>query len=159
MAAVFSGVVVAVPTTPADAAAPATPAPTALCGSIPDWYWQVGTNWEGQGYPVTLHGTTVRLYSGGDTGGAYAKIWRGLRSDEILSIDRSRAEFVGEYRYTWPLTSQVEVKGWDYCERHGPTVGYGQTPSVDGFHHAVRVCLRRAGALQCSNVWYSDQDS
>ncbi|MBE3009415.1 hypothetical protein IL992_09415 [Microbispora sp. NEAU-D428] len=29
---------------------------------------------------------------------------------------------------------------------------------IDGAHRYVRVCLRRSGALQCTNIWYGDND-
>ena len=137
----------------------ASPAEAAICGGPAEaLYGAVGKNSVGEGYPVTLHGTTVRLYTGKDTAGAYARLDRDLWENEILSIDRSRATFSGTaLRQKWPLTSQVSASGgWDYCQKYPG--GTAATPHVDGYKHAVRPCLRRAGALQCANVWYSDQD-
>ncbi|WP_061293326.1 hypothetical protein [Herbidospora cretacea] len=131
-------------------------AQAATCGVGEDSaYGQIQKNSAGVGYPVTLHGTTVRLYSGRTNSRAYAKIDRDLRSDEILSIDRSNTRFTTY----WPSDGAVRAGGWTYCEQRyqglgGPT----RTPTVDGYQHAVRVCLRRAGVLVCHDVWYADQN-
>ncbi len=154
------------PECPVDSAPPPPPPPPppTKCGVGDEpwngWFSEVGCSSDPnrQCYPVQLHGRTVILYTGRRTAKAYASAG-GLGQNDILSIDRSRNAFIGnDLDHKWPYTHQVAANGgWDYCEdKSGRSTQ--KTPTVDGYQHAVRVCLRRNGALQCSNVWYSDQN-
>jgi hypothetical protein len=108
-------------------------------------------------YPATLHGRTVRLIT--DSGNASAYAGALLQAGDVLSIDRSNFEVRGPRSdHNWLTTTDVQSRGtWDYCEVTGPGV-YVTTPRIDGAHRAVRVCLRHNGGLQCTNIWYADND-
>jgi hypothetical protein len=114
-----------------------------------------GSNYNGRdlALPATLHGRKIRLMNGRYTDKMYAKAdsWS---SGDIISIDWARATTT----QSWRFTSQISG-GWDYCEK---TLGTGnvlfrdRSPVVPGRNHPVRVCLRHAGSLQCTNIWRSD---
>jgi hypothetical protein len=108
-------------------------------------------------YPATLHGRKVRLFT--DSGNASAYAVALLQPGDILSIDRSNFEVRGPRSdHNWLTTSEVQARGdWDYCEVTGPGSQIA-TPRIDGAHRAVRVCLRHNGGLQCTNIWYADND-
>jgi hypothetical protein len=145
-------------------AAPLSSAQAGICmhPSKPDWkgWGTVGCSSDPRRecYPARLHGTWIYLFTGRSSARAFAEAW--LNPGDILSIDRSRAEFKGnDWDHKWPWTHQVAAAGgWDYCERRAPLYNFWRTPQVDGYKHAVRVCLRRNGDLRCTNTWYSDQD-
>lgn len=118
-------------------------------------------------YSVTLHGVrvtlqTARASSGGvpsGGGAARAIVHPGsgyaYRTGDIISIDRSIAS-VSPAGNPWTTSEISALGGWDYCESTLHSPDSIRTTSVDGYHNAVRVCLRRGGALQCGNSWYSD---
>ncbi|MGW1887428.1 hypothetical protein [Streptomyces sp. NPDC001970] len=116
--------------------------------------WEIGYKNVGTHYPVTLHGTTVYLQSGSPNGSARA--YANLRTGDILTLDRSKYQTTR----TWSTTTQVmnELNGYDYCGITASSNGTRYTQQIEGYQNAIRVCLRRGGALQCSNMWYADQD-
>ncbi|GGT33542.1 hypothetical protein [Streptomyces chromofuscus] len=140
--AVLAASAVAVTTEPAQA--------DAICHTT----WEIAYRDVGTYYPVTLHGTTVYLQSGSPNGSARAKA--SLRAGDILTLDRSKYQTTRK----WSTTTQVmnELNGYDYCGITASTSGTHYTQQIEGYQNAIRVCLRRSGALQCSNMWYADQD-
>jgi hypothetical protein len=114
-----------------------------------------GANYNGRdlALPATLHGRKIRLMNGRQSDKMYAKAdsWS---SGDIISIDWARTSTSQSWRFTNQITG-----GWDYCEK---TLGTGnvlfndRSPVVPGRDHPVRVCLRHAGALQCTNIWRAD---
>lgn len=124
-------------------------------------------------YPAILHGKKVYLAS--NSANASAKAYaEGLAPGDILSIDRANFDvrnvpkncnnpyknvICGPGHY-WLSTTYVQQHGtWDYCETFNrDQYNNMETPRIDGAHHAVRVCLRHNGGLQCTNVWYADND-
>lgn len=116
--------------------------------------WEIAYRDVGTHYPVTLHGTTVALQSGSPNGSARARAT--LRTGDILTLDRSKYQTTRK----WSTTTQVmnELNGYDYCGVTATSGGTWYTPQIEGYQNAIRVCLRRGGALQCANWWYADQD-
>lgn len=108
-------------------------------------------------YPASLHGETVRLYSHSADASVKATV-SGAQAGDILSVDRSNFLVTGGGSHYWQTTSWIQSQGtWDYCEK--TLTGTSATiEGVDGAHRYVRVCLRRSGALQCTNIWYGDND-
>ncbi|WP_191839075.1 hypothetical protein [Catellatospora chokoriensis] len=108
-------------------------------------------------YPATLHNATIKLYSHSGDASVKAEV-SGARSGDILSVDRSNFLVTGTAEYYWQSTSWMQTQGtWDYCEK--TLTGSSATiKDMDGAHRWIRVCLRRSGALQCTNVWYGDND-
>jgi hypothetical protein len=78
----------------------------------------------------------------------------------ILSIDRSSFPVTGPRKdHNWLTTDDVQRRGtWDFCETRAGSRGTYQSRRIDGAHRAVRVCLRHQGAIQCTNIWYADND-
>lgn len=108
-------------------------------------------------YPATLHGATVRLYSHTADASVKATV-SGARSGDILSVDRSNFRVSGTAGHYFKSTSWVQSHGtWDYCEKKLSGTS-ASIAGIDGAHRYVRVCLRRSGALQCTNIWYGDND-
>ncbi|RSM86230.1 hypothetical protein DMH04_13705 [Kibdelosporangium aridum] len=122
---------------------------------------------KGYPYSVTLHGfqvtlQTARVGSNGNPNGggaARAIIHPGssyrYRAGDIISIDRSISA-LSPSSNPWSTDDIHRFGGWDYCESTLHSPDSIRTTTVDGYHHAVRVCFRRSGSVQCSNSWYSD---
>ncbi|MEV4659335.1 hypothetical protein [Micromonospora sp. NPDC049301] len=146
--------------TPAAAVAEPVSTLAAKCvtGSGSTWY-DLGSPYSG-----TLHGVRVTLQTARVGGAARAIVHPGAgytyRSGDIISIDRSINSFpqFSPDGNAW-TTSEVQARGgWDYCESTLHSVDSIRTGPVEGVNNAVRVCLRRSGALQCTNSWYVDID-
>lgn len=112
-------------------------------------------------YPAVLHGKKIHLYTDRGNASAYAK-GENLSKGDILSIDRSNWRLnpqTEKAEHYWLSTAKVGARGtYDYCEKKITSAGTQSTPRIDGAHRAVRPCLRHKGALQCTNVWYADND-
>jgi hypothetical protein len=110
-------------------------------------------------YPATLHGATITLQT--HSADASVRVTAsGLRQGDVLSVDRSNFRVAGSAEYYFQSTAWVQARGtWDYCESP-PMSGSGIAviEGVDGAHRYIRTCLRRSGALQCTNMWYGDND-
>ncbi|MEV4411415.1 hypothetical protein [Catellatospora sp. NPDC049609] len=110
-------------------------------------------------YPATLHGATLTLYSHTADASAKVTVDNG-RVGDVVSIDRSNYLVTGTGESYFQTTSWVQSHGtgtWDYCEKT-LTGTSGSLAGIDGAHRWIRVCLRRSGALQCTNIWYGDND-
>ncbi|SCF46434.1 hypothetical protein GA0070564_11376 [Micromonospora mirobrigensis] len=109
-------------------------------------------------YPATLHGKTVHLYTNVANASVVATV-DGASTGDVVSIDRSVFRVSGTADHYFKTTAQIQALGtWDYCEKTATSSGKLTSKRIDGAHHYVRVCLRHSGALQCTNVWYGDND-
>jgi hypothetical protein len=108
---------------------------------------------------ANLHGRTVYFCHDRAFVNAYARVFLPRDgANYILSVDRHRKE-VTEKEF-WS-TTEIEAKGggWDYWEeRSKGNENWVETSQHDNYKNAMRVCLRRNGALQCANTWFADQD-
>jgi hypothetical protein len=108
-------------------------------------------------YPATLHNATLTLYSHTADASVKVSVSNG-RAGDIVSVDRSNFLVTGTADHYFQPTSWVQARGtWDYCEKTLSGTS-ASLQGIDGAHRWIRVCLRRSGALQCTNIWYGDND-